>query len=122
MFGIQGALAMFIDFILRQQAEKGIVRQRGDFVDFVRGAETIEEMYKWHPALQRSDMRNQRKILGFLDAAGAEHRAAGLAHGHDVRVIAKDRERVGCHGARGDVQHKRHQLTGEFVQRRDHQQ
>ena len=122
MFGIQGALAMFIDFILRQQAEKGIVRQRGDFVDFVRGAETIEEMYKWHPALQRGDMRNQRKILRFLDAAGAKHRAAGLAHGHDVRVIAKDRERVGCHGARGDVQHKRHQLTGEFVQRRDHQQ
>jgi hypothetical protein len=37
-------------------------------------------------------------------------------------VIAEDRERVGGDGAGGDVQNKRHQLAGQFVQRRDHQQ
>ena len=73
MFRVQGALAMFIDFILRQQAEKGIIRQRGDFVDFVRSAETIKEMNKRHPALQGGDMRDQREILRFLNAAGAQH-------------------------------------------------
>ena len=51
---------------------------------------------------------------GLPDAAGAEHRAAGLTHGHDVRVIAEYGERVGCHGAGGDVQNKRHQLAGQF--------
>jgi hypothetical protein len=86
--------------------QDSVVRQRDDFVDFVRGAETIKEMNKRHAAFERGDMRNQRKVLGFLNAAGAQHGAAGLAHGHHVRVIAKDGERVGGNGTRGDVQYK----------------
>lgn len=51
-------------------------------------------------------MRNQGKVTGFLNAAGAQHRAAGLANGHHVRMIAKDRERVGGNGTRSDVQNE----------------
>ncbi len=36
-------------------------------------------------------MRDQRKILRLLDAAGAQHGATGLPHGHDVGMIAEDR-------------------------------
>ena len=88
----------------------------------MRSPKTVEEMNKRHPALKRGDMGNQRKVLGFLDAAGAQHGATGLAHGHDVGMVAEDRERVGSDGTSGNVQDKRHQLTGQFVQRGDHQQ
>ena len=113
---------MRVDFRLRQKIQDSIVRQRDDFVDFVRRAETIKEVDKRHAAFKRGDMRNQRKILCFLNAAGAEHGAACLTHGHHVGVIAKDGERMGRNGTCGDVQDEGGQLAGEFVQRRDHQQ
>ena len=84
MFRIEGASAMRIDVSLRQQIQKGVVRQRNDFIDLVGRAKTIEEMNKWHSAFQRGDMRNQCEVLRFLHAAGAEHSAAGLTHGHHV--------------------------------------
>ncbi len=84
MFRIEGPSAMGINVSLRQQVQYGVIRQRNDFIDLVRGAKTIEEMYKWHSTFQRGDMRNQREVLCFLHAAGAEHSAAGLTHGHHV--------------------------------------
>ena len=122
VFRIERALAMLSDFLLRQQGANRVVRQRGDFVDFVRSAETIKEMNKRHPALQGGDMRDQREILRFLNAAGAQHGAPGLTHGHHIGMVAEDRQRVGGDSAGGDVQDKRHQLAGQFVQRGDHQQ
>ena len=44
MLRVKGALAMLGDFILRQQGTNGVIRQRRDFVDFVRGAETIKKI------------------------------------------------------------------------------
>ena len=84
MFRIEGASAMRIDVSLRQQIQNGVVRQWNDFIDLVGRAKTIEEMNKWHSAFQRGDMRNQREVLRFLHAAGAEHSAAGLTHGHHI--------------------------------------
>ena len=49
---------MRVDFRLRQQIQDSIVGQRDDFVDFVRGAETIKEVNKRHAAFERGDMRN----------------------------------------------------------------
>ena len=56
MLWVQRAGAMCGDFILRQQPADGVIRQWHDFVDFVRGAETVEEMNKRHAAFQRGDM------------------------------------------------------------------
>ena len=58
VFRVERALAMLSDLILRQQGANGVIRQRGDFVDFVRSTETIKEMNKRHPALQGGDMRD----------------------------------------------------------------
>ncbi|MNP38372.1 hypothetical protein D3C76_1318800 [compost metagenome] len=79
-------------------------------------------MDKRHPAFQRRHVGDQGKILCLLHAAGAEQGAAGLAHGHHVRVIAKNRQGVGGDGARRDVQHEGGKLTRQLIQRRDHQQ
>lgn len=72
--------------------------------------------------MRSPSMRDQREILRFLDAAGAQHGAPGLADGHDIGMVAEDRQRMGSDSAGGDVQHKRHQLAGQFVQGGDHQQ
>ena len=122
VFRVERALAMLSDLILRQQGANSVIRQRGDFVDFVRSTETIKEMNKRHPALQGGDMRDQREILRFLNAAGAQHGAPGLADRHHIGMVAENRQRVGGDSAGGDVQDKRHQLAGQFVQRGDHQQ
>ncbi|CCJ85835.1 hypothetical protein BN133_2212 [Cronobacter dublinensis 582] len=122
VFRVQRAGAVGVDLRLRQQRADRLIGQRRDFVDLVRGAKPIEEMNKRHAAFQRGDMGNQREILRLLDAARTEHRAARLAHGHDVRVIAKNRQRMGGDGARRDVQHKWRELARELVKRRDHQQ
>ncbi|MNH35702.1 hypothetical protein D3C79_964110 [compost metagenome] len=88
----------------------------------MRGAETIEKMNKRQATVEGRRLGNQRKVLRFLDATGAQHGATGLTYGHYVGMIAEDRQRMGRHGACGDVQYKRRQFTGQFVQRRDHQQ
>ena len=49
---------MRVDFRLRQQIQDSIVSQRDDFINFVRGAETIKEVNKRHAAFERGDMRN----------------------------------------------------------------
>ncbi len=78
------------DLIARQQVTDRLISQRDDFVDLMGGAKTVKEMNKGHPAFQGRNVGDQGKILRLLDAASAEHGAAGLAHGHDVGVIAKD--------------------------------
>ncbi len=58
MFRVQGAGAMRVNFRLRQQIQDSLVRQWDDFVDFVRGAETIKEVNKRHATFKRGDMRD----------------------------------------------------------------
>ena len=111
---------MGVDLRLRQQIQDSIVSQRDDFIDLMRGAEPIKEMNKRNPAFECGDMRNEGKVLSFLNAAGAQHGATGLPHGHDVGMIAKNRERVGGNGTCSNMQNEGGQLTRKFVQRRDH--
>ena len=68
------------------------------------------------------EMGDRSEVHVFLDGVGAEHRHAGLAAGHDVRVLAEDRERVRADGSRADVQDARLELSREPVERRDHQE
>lgn len=118
----QSTGAMRINLRLRQHLLERVITERGNFVDFVRGPETVEEMNKRHAAVETGNLRNQREILRFLHAGGREQGATGLAYGHHIRMIAKNGQRVGGYGARSDMQHERRQFTGQLVQRRDHQQ
>jgi hypothetical protein len=42
---------------------------------------------------------------GLLDRVGCQQRKTGLAHGHDVLVVAKNRQGVGGNGAGGYMKH-----------------
>ncbi|CCJ75364.1 hypothetical protein BN135_428 [Cronobacter muytjensii 530] len=119
---VQRAGAVGVNLRLRQQRADRLIGERRDFVYLMRGAKTIKKMNKRHAAFQRGDMGYQRKILRLLHAARAEHRTARLTHGHDVRMIAENRQRMGGDGTRRHMQHKRRELARELIKRRDHQQ
>ena len=105
-----------------QQRRQLVIFQHLDFLNFVRGAETIEEVNKRDASLNRRQMRHRRQIHHLLHVVLRQHRAAGLANRHHVLVIAKNIQRIGRQRPGADVKDARQQFTGDFVHVGDHQQ
>ena len=99
-----------------------VVVEHLDLADFVRRAEAVEEVDERDARGERGVLRDERQVVRFLHRARTEHRPAGHPRGHDVGVIAEDRERLRGEGARGDVEDRRRQLAGDLEHVRDHQQ
>ena len=119
---IQAALAERVERLLVDEALQFFVIDDVDLLDLVGRPKAVKEVYERDPALDRREMGDCREVHVFLDGVGAEHRHAGLTAGHDVRVLAEDRERVRADGSRADVQDARLELSREAVERRDHQE
>jgi hypothetical protein len=100
----------------------GIGFHRDDLRHLVRGAETVEEVDHRNAPGQRRRLGDQREILRLLRRVGGEHGATGGAAGHDVGVIAKDRQRVRGQRARRNMQHEGSQFAGDLVQIGNEQQ
>ncbi len=64
----------------------------------------------------------QGEVVRLLHRVGAEQGEAGLPEGHDVGVVAEDRQGVGGDGAGGHVHAEAGQLAGDLVHVRDHQE
>jgi hypothetical protein len=109
--------ALFVD-----HAPDLIVGQRANLRHFVRRPEAIEEMQERQLRLERCRMRDESEIVSFLHRAGTEQPPSGAAHGHDVAVIAEDRQRVRGNRARAHVQDAGQLLTSDLEHVRDHQQ
>ena len=92
-----------------------------NFLNFVRGSETVEEMEEGHLALKGGQMGHGGQVCGLLDAAAGEHGKARLAAVHHVAVVAEDGERMGAHGTGRHVQHAGQALAGDAVHGGDHQ-
>ncbi|VDZ78790.1 Uncharacterised protein [Salmonella bongori] len=71
MFRVQRAGTVGVDLRLWHQIQNSFIRQRYNFVYFMGCPETVKEMNKRDAAFQRSYMRDQRKILRFLNTGGA---------------------------------------------------
>jgi hypothetical protein len=69
-----------------------ITRQECHVRDLMRGAEGVEEVQKRDARLQGSAVCDESEIVRFLHARRAEHGPAGGSCGHDVAVIAEDRQ------------------------------
>ena len=118
----EGALAMSGNIFLFQQCQDGLVRDCLGLVDFVRGAKSVKEVEERDARLQRGQVGDQRHIAGLLHRIGRQHGIAGGAAGHHIRVVAKNRERMGRDGARRYMNHIRRQFARNFVHVGDHQQ
>ena len=122
MIGSERAAAMIEDQFRVDHRLQIVIGQQRHLRDLVRRAEAVEEMEERDARLERRGLRDQREVLRLLHARGTEHRPAGRARGHDVAVIAEDRQRVCGQRTRGDVKDRRRQLAGDLVHVRNHQQ
>ena len=93
-----------------------------DLVDFVRGAEAVEEMQEGNAGLERRRMRDQRQVHRLLHRVRTQHGPSRRAAEHHVGVVAENRQRMRGQGAGRYVKHGRRQLAGNLVHVRDHQQ
>ena len=118
----EGTLAVLQHELVRHEGAQFVVGNLGERVELVRGAEPVEEMHERHARLERGAVRDGGHVVRLLHARGAQHRDAGLAHGHDVLVVTEDAEALCGQGARGDVEHRRRELARDAVHVRDHQQ
>ena len=119
---IQSSRAMCPDQLVIDHGPHVVVGEDFDLADLVRRAESVEEVHERNARRQRGALRDEREVVHFLYGARTEHRPAGHPGGHDVGMIAKDRERLGRQRAGRDVEYRRRQLAGDLEHVRDHQQ
>ena len=122
VFGAQRPGAVFADQVGGNQFTQLVVGEFDEGVEFVAGAETVEEVHERQPGAQGRQMRDGRHVVGLLHRRGAEHAAARLAYGHHVLVITEDRQALRGQGTRRDVEDRGGQLPGDPVHVGDHQQ
>ncbi len=121
MLGVQRAAAEGLHGVPVDEPGDVFVGDVLDLLDFMAGAETVEEVEERHGRLQRGQMRDQRHILRFLHGVGGQHRKAGLTAGHNVGVISEDGQRVIGQRAGGHMEHRGQLLAGDLVHVGDHQ-
>ena len=122
VFRRQRPRSMRRDEVGVEHGAHGVGFHRRDLRHLVRGAEAVEEMDHRNAPCQRRRLRDQREVLRLLRRVGGEQRAAGGAAGHDVGLVAEDRQRVGRQRPRRHVQHEWRQLAGDLVEVGNHQQ
>ena len=110
------------DIVGTDQFAQIVIGEQIDTIDLMRGPEAVEEVQKRDPAAKRCGMGDEREIMSLLDIAGTQHRPAGGAGRHDIAVIAEDRQRMGGHGARRDVDDRWGQFAGDLEHIGQHQQ
>ena len=93
-----------------------------DLLDFVGGAETVEEVEERHSALDGCEVCNRAEVHDFLNVGLAQHGETCLAAGHDVRMVTEDAEGVGCEGTGGYMKDTGEKFAGDLVHVRNHQQ
>jgi hypothetical protein len=118
----EGAGAVGRHQVVADELAQILVVEELDLGDLVRGAEAVEEVEEGDAALQAGALGNGREVVGLLDRGAGDEPEAGLAHRHDVGVVAEDREGMGGDGAGADVHAHGRQLTGDLVHVGDHEQ
>ena len=122
VFGVQGPVAELLQGIaVEHRRQRGLVDQL-DFLNLMRGTETVEEMQERHARLQRHEVCDACEVHDLLHRRGGQHGETGLARSHHVLVVAEDRQRLCGQRTRRNVEHAREQLAGDLIHVGDHQQ
>ena len=102
--GAERARPVRADQVVVHEGAQVVVVEHLDLLDLVRGAEAVEEVEERARALERRRLGDRARSPDLLDRASEEHGPAGRAGGHDVGVVAEDREPLRRERARGDVE------------------
>ena len=100
-----------------------VLGREGDYFRQLMGSpEPVEEMDERHARPEGGGMGDQGKVVRLLHGGGCQHGPARGPGVHHVRVVSEDRQGVGGDGARGHMDHRRGQLSGDLEHVRHHQQ
>ena len=122
VLGIQRTAAELAERIAVEEGRERRLVDELDLLDLVRSAESVEEVHEGHARTQRHDVGHARQVHHLLHGRGGQHGEAGLACGHDVLVVAEDRQRLRGQRAGRDMEHAGQQLARDLVHIGDHQQ
>ena len=120
-FGIEGDLAEGFQVFGFEQPGQGFVRNDVDFLDFARCPEAVKKVEKGNPRPERGQLADDGQIHDFLDRTCGYHSEARVAGGHDVGVIAEDRQALAGQGPRRDIEDRRQHFAGDLVHVGEHQ-
>ena len=119
---VHGALAEFSKGFFVQKWLKVFLCQRLNLLDFVRCAETVEEVQERKTTLDSTQMSYGRQIHDFLNRAFSQYGETGLAASHNVLVVAKDTQCVRGQCASCHVEHAGQQFAGNLIHVRYHEE
>ena len=114
--------AVLADELLGQHGAHVVQGELLDLANLVRGAEAVEEMHEGNARFEGCGLRDERGVHDLLHVVGGQQRPAGLAHGHDVLMIAEDGQPLGGDRARGYMDDAGRELAGDLVHVGNHQQ
>ncbi len=122
VFGAEAAAAELGERFAVEQGSDFVLVNDFDFLDFVAGAETVEEVDKGNRTLDRGEVGYTRQVHYFLNGTFGKHGEAGLANRHYVLVVTEDAQCMAGDGACRHVEHARKHFAGDFVHVGNHQQ
>ena len=120
--GVHGPGAEFGQGFPVDQLGHIIVVDDFDFLDFVAGPETVEKVNKGNAGFDGDQVGDQGQVHGLLHRSRCDHTETGLAHGHDILMVAENAQGMSGDGARRNVKHAGQQLAAHFVHVGNHQQ
>ena len=122
VFGIQCILSELLQCLLIHQLFQILIVHYFDFLQLMRGTETIEEVDEGNAALDCGKVCHTCQVHNLLYGCGGKHCTANLTAGHNVGVIAEDGEGMCTNGSGCNVEYAGLQLPCDSVHRGNHQQ
>ena len=113
---------MRFDVVEVEQIVDVRVVQLFHFLNFRGGAEAVEEVNKGKARIEGGHVGDERVVHALLHVIAGQHSPTGLAHAHDVAVVAEDGQSVSGQSSRGNMEDRGGQLTGDLVHIRNHEQ
>ena len=105
-----------------EQRSKIVLLDGFDLLNFVRSAETVEEVHERDTAFDGGKVRYTAKVHRFLYRTRCQHGKAGLTARVNVAMVAKDRKCVTGQCSCTDVENSWQQFAGNLIHIGDHQQ
>ena len=90
MIGVQRPVAERLHGVPVQQTCQFVLFEHLDFLDFVRGAEAVEEMHERQAGLNGGKVRHRAQVHDILHGTGGEQRKTRLPDSHDVLMITEN--------------------------------
>ena len=118
----EGAIAEIRESLLVNEGLQILSFEHFNLLDFMRSAETIEEVHERHASFDRSQVSHTSQVHHFLHRTFCQHGETCLTSRHYVLVVTEDGECVRGNGTSGNVEHAREEFTRNLIHIGDHQE